>query len=205
MDTIIRSARPADAPVLGRLWVTVFDNKFRPILGADLARSQAVAADFQRMSEGFLLCHTLVAEVEGRVAGFLLYRRGDQSPPPHELRATWPVLRRHLGLFRAAWALFCLSLIDLERLARPGQLYVEMLGVDSDHRGQGIGRRLMERAIAPAKDGDQRQVALDVVGENRAARRLYQRLGFRVHRTHHNWLFGRLFGFDTWHRMVLDL
>lgn len=63
----------------------------------------------------------------------------------------------------------------------PGRdlLYVSVLAVAPQHRKQGIGSVLLERLIAAA-EWMGRGVALDVGLENDPARRLYERLGFRV-------------------------
>ncbi len=52
--------------------------------------------------------------------------------------------------------------------------------VTAEARGQGIGRRLVEVALAHARERGHRQVVLDVRAGNDAAVRLYQRCGFRV-------------------------
>jgi ribosomal protein S18 acetylase RimI-like enzyme len=70
----------------------------------------------------------------------------------------------------------------LDRLTpNPGRevMYVSVLAVGPEHRGQGIGAVLLERVVAAA-DWMGRGVALDLGLENGAARRLYERLGFRV-------------------------
>jgi ribosomal protein S18 acetylase RimI-like enzyme len=63
----------------------------------------------------------------------------------------------------------------------PGRdvLYISLLAVAPEHRKQGIGSVLLERLIAAA-EWMGRGVALDVGVENDPARRLYERLGFRV-------------------------
>jgi ribosomal protein S18 acetylase RimI-like enzyme len=66
-------------------------------------------------------------------------------------------------------------------MPNPGRdvIYLSVLAVAPQHRKQGIGSVLLERLIAAA-DWMGRRVALDVGVENDAARRLYERLGFRV-------------------------
>lgn len=53
------------------------------------------------------------------------------------------------------------------------------LGVSSDHRGRGIGSRLLRTLLAQARTEGVRRVSLSVERENRA-RELYLREGFRV-------------------------
>ena len=51
-------------------------------------------------------------------------------------------------------------------------------------RGQGLGRRLMEAAIAQAKEHGYLQVELEVVSGNLPARKLYESMGFRKQGVH---------------------
>jgi GNAT superfamily N-acetyltransferase len=60
---------------------------------------------------------------------------------------------------------------DVERLAIPARLFV-----DPDHRGSGAGRLLMEAAVGFAQTGGL-AIAFDVMLKDRAAIRLYERLG----------------------------
>lgn len=60
---------------------------------------------------------------------------------------------------------------DIDRLAVPARLFV-----DPDHRGSGAGRLLMETARDFARSRGL-AIALDVVLKDRAAIRLYERLG----------------------------
>lgn len=53
------------------------------------------------------------------------------------------------------------------------------LGVASPYRGRGLGRSLVERALAELAAQGVTSVFLEVRDSNQAARRLYERLGFR--------------------------
>lgn len=53
------------------------------------------------------------------------------------------------------------------------------LFVGPNHRRRGIGRAIVEEASRLLRDAGHRQVALGVGPDNHAARRLYERLGFR--------------------------
>jgi mycothiol synthase len=55
-----------------------------------------------------------------------------------------------------------------------------MLGVDPHHRGKGIGRRLMMAGLARLRSKGIRTAELTVDSENKAARALYESLGFEV-------------------------
>ena len=52
--------------------------------------------------------------------------------------------------------------------------------VHPEYQGQGIGRALMEKAIARAREHDANWVGLEVRADNAVAHTLYEHLGFRV-------------------------
>ncbi|MFI6446518.1 GNAT family N-acetyltransferase [Kitasatospora sp. NPDC050543] len=56
---------------------------------------------------------------------------------------------------------------------------IQGLAVDSDVRGRGVGRALVEAACDAARGEGARRITLRVLGHNAPARRLYARCGFR--------------------------
>ena len=73
------------------------------------------------------------------------------------------------------------------RCARPARcpshahvLMVAGLGVDPEAQGRGVGRALVEAAVAEARARGARKLTLRVLGGNVTARRLYERCGFVV-------------------------
>ena len=54
------------------------------------------------------------------------------------------------------------------------------LGVLADHRGRGIGERLLERVVEEARDSGSAVVWLVTTNDNLDALALYQRHGFRL-------------------------
>lgn len=58
-------------------------------------------------------------------------------------------------------------------------LYIDSVAVDSSFGGRGIGTKLIQQAIDHARETGIPQVTLNVVQTNPAARRLYERLGFK--------------------------
>jgi ribosomal protein S18 acetylase RimI-like enzyme len=62
--------------------------------------------------------------------------------------------------------------------------FVDELYVDPAHRGQGIGRRLLEAAEASAKAAGVVAFHLEVDHANPDARRLYESLGYAAHPRH---------------------
>jgi ribosomal protein S18 acetylase RimI-like enzyme len=59
-------------------------------------------------------------------------------------------------------------------------LYIEALAVQSGERGKGVGTLLLQDAFAWAAADNRKRVALHVLHSNNGARRLYERMGFRL-------------------------
>ena len=74
--------------------------------------------------------------------------------------------------------LFNLWLLN-ESVARQ-EFLIESIAVSPAARGLGVGTRLMLAAEARARDEDYQRLALDVIGINDGAIRLYERLGYRI-------------------------
>lgn len=64
-------------------------------------------------------------------------------------------------------------------------LLVSGIGVDPAHTRRGIGRALVEAAIAEARTRGMRRLTLHVLGPNAAARALYESCGFVVEGVQH--------------------
>jgi ribosomal protein S18 acetylase RimI-like enzyme len=60
---------------------------------------------------------------------------------------------------------------------------VQNVGITPEHRGQGLGTRLVYQSLLGFQSAGLGRVYLEVTAENRGAVRLYQRLGFRKVRT----------------------
>jgi ribosomal-protein-alanine N-acetyltransferase len=58
--------------------------------------------------------------------------------------------------------------------------HLDLLGVRPELRGQGLGRRLLEWLEKPALVAGIRSIRLEVRESNTAARRFYERLGYRT-------------------------
>jgi ribosomal protein S18 acetylase RimI-like enzyme len=69
-------------------------------------------------------------------------------------------------------------LIELDNLA-PDSWYINIVAVESDHRGRGLGRRLMHLAEDLARAEGLARMSLVVADANTDARRLYGHLGYR--------------------------
>ena len=67
---------------------------------------------------------------------------------------------------------------ELENLA-PGSWYVNVLATMPEHRGKGLGGRLLAFAEKQARERGRRGLSIIVEDANTGARRLYERYGFR--------------------------
>jgi len=66
----LRPAAPTDINALARLWVVTFPDKFGPTLGD---KAERIICDWLRLSERHLET-TTVAEINGVVAGYIIWR-----------------------------------------------------------------------------------------------------------------------------------
>jgi ribosomal protein S18 acetylase RimI-like enzyme len=88
---------------------------------------------------------------------------------------------------------------------KEGQLTVESLAVHPAMQNRGIGTQLLEATFEHARRQGLGTVRLEVVDVNRAARRLYERMGFVATKTHHSPYLRPLMGFSAWTEMEREL
>ena len=98
----------------------------------------------------------------------------------------WPLDRAQLEAIRADPELHAFTLwadaarvghIELRRLA-PGHARLARVGIDPAHRGRGLGRVLLARALQNARRAGIESFELGVYPDNAVARRLYASFGF---------------------------
>jgi ribosomal protein S18 acetylase RimI-like enzyme len=92
--------------------------------------------------------------------------------------ATWLIGYRPIGRREA---IYCGTVQGLRD--RHGIGSVQNLGVTPEHRGRGLGTRLLAAALAGFHRHRLARASLEVTAQNEGALRLYQRLGFRKTRT----------------------
>lgn len=142
-------------------------------------------------------CWTAI--VDGRLAGILT--RQSAGEEFYRLSA-----RRMLATF---WPLKTLrvlvNLFLLNESPPPDAFYVESIAVDAEIRGLGIGGKLMAEAETRARELGLPLLALDVIGDNHGAIRLYERLGYQIVKTTRGFLVKYLTGSNEVHRMEKPL
>jgi ribosomal protein S18 acetylase RimI-like enzyme len=125
----------------------------------DVGRRRALRED-----GGFSYRNATVAQTENKIAALLLgYRLAD----PYEIGDIGglpPMVR---------------PLLELEAEA-PGSWYVNALAVFPEFRGGGIGTMLLARAEEFARDTGAPRLSIIVADQNKGAKRLYQRTGYRT-------------------------
>jgi ribosomal protein S18 acetylase RimI-like enzyme len=67
---------------------------------------------------------------------------------------------------------------DYKSLRGPAGLLHDLL-VDPDHRGRGVGRRLLDETLSTLQARGARQIVLSTADRNESAQRLFTRVGFR--------------------------
>ncbi|MGD9695807.1 MAG: N-acetyltransferase family protein [Thermoleophilia bacterium] len=180
---VVRPAREADAPGVAAVIAQALADKYRPALGRSAARGLAglVRRDIAEVPSA----RYWVAEIDGRVAGGVHLSLADGATAGF-LRA----LARDVGWPRAIRAILVFSLLGHGRLQRD-EGYIDELGVAEWARRRGVARALLAACEGAARDEGKRRVTLWVTINNRAARSLYEGLGFREARRRRWWI-GRL-------------
>jgi ribosomal protein S18 acetylase RimI-like enzyme/uncharacterized OsmC-like protein len=166
----IRPARPEDCGDIARLFLISSDGLAEYIWsqagpeGASLLETGR--RRYAREGVAFSYQNCLVAEEDGRVIAMLHSfvmppkdKAGD-DPANDDGEPVDPVLRPYA------------------ELEDPGSLYISGVAVTPDHRGRGLGRRLMEEGRARAEALGLPRISLICFEANETAMQLYRRLGY---------------------------
>ncbi len=101
------------------------------------------------------------------------------------------------GLFGAVWRYLAYGIFRLfHGRAKEGTIHIDPIVVSDEARGMGIGTKLLEAVFDMAKRMKKKKVVLEVVDTNPMAKKLYERVGFRVVRIEDVAFFTRRAGFD---------
>lgn len=121
----------------------------------------------------YSFCNTLIAEVDGEVAGIMIAVDGTNYRIQRE--RMYPQLKSIFDIaFGMGWE-------DMEDEAQAGEFYVDSIAVFPPYRHRGIGTALLLHAKQRAKELDIPVVTLAVEPMN-SAKTLYQELGFKYNR-----------------------
>lgn len=111
--------------------------------------------------------------------------------------------------FKALWKLRLLRFLVLRRIFRhktkKGVLHLEMFAVNPHTRGQGIGSQMMNALVDYGRSQGFHTLNLGVVNTNPRAKKLYERLGYKVVKSgKSNWI-ARRAGFTAYDVMEYEL
>jgi ribosomal protein S18 acetylase RimI-like enzyme len=178
----------------GQIYYEAFRRKLQPLVGKPIETLRVLTA-------GLNLKMALGALVDGKLLGVagLHSREGIFS------RVILHDGIHHLGLWRGLYAWGVLNLFGAGANCPHDHLRIAALAVDAAARGQGLGSRLLEAVFDKARQEGFRAVRLEVVDTNHDARRLYERTGFAVVKTHSYPIKSDWMGFSSDHVMVKAL
>jgi ribosomal protein S18 acetylase RimI-like enzyme len=163
----------ADQGLLAQLGIGPVE-RFMRLAADDRDSFGAVAVEDDRLI-GYILCTT---------ASIRLQRRALRSAPALWLRLPLLALKRprllRLGLGRLRALLRRSPTVDASE-EPPLRLFD--ITVAPSARGRGVGRALLDDALAEARRRRHQAVGLTVLRDNVPAIRLYESVGFAVHRT----------------------
>lgn len=188
MDVAARQVEDADVPRVADIFARGFPASIRHYCGDRQPHPVAFIDLFYFLSrvERDLF---LVARGPGGPVGYVVAATGPGGlvraalTTPYVPRAVWRLLS---GGYRVSWRSVIRLLRDKIAMAvspaivayRGGEIL--SIAVAPDHRCRGVGRRLLEAALARLQGRGIRRVRLEVRPENTAALQLYGSLGFAV-------------------------
>jgi len=199
----IRPARPDDAPLAAQLLYLSMDAPANLLFGVRAGCSVAdmLAALFTCEGGRLSFRHASIAEADGKVAGLLIaypakfLTRLDLETGRHVLALS--------GLTSIVHLIRRLFPYRNVREAEGGEYYVSNLAVLPRLQRRGVGACLLACADEQARAAGLQKCSLMVTLDNDGARRLYERMGYRVVFTHRVSLPNGMT--DTFQRMVKHL
>ncbi|MGV6816411.1 MAG: GNAT family N-acetyltransferase [Thiotrichales bacterium] len=167
--------------------VTLYDDAFASKLGLAVKNTEHRRSLFRA---GFALEFGIAAIAGDQLVGIAGFQTAEGSLTGG---ISYADLVKHLGWFKGSRA--ALLFLLYERRPEPGELLMDGIAVHSDVRGQGVGSSLLAEIRRYARRYDYERIRLDVVDTNPRAKKLYERIGFRVTKTEQFPWLGRFLGF----------
>jgi ribosomal protein S18 acetylase RimI-like enzyme len=193
MPHVYRGIPDQAEPQVAALYWEAFGRKLGPALGP---AEQAVEFLAARLNPDRVVTALDGAGQVVGVAGYQLAGRGLSGATARDVCSAY-------GPLRALPRLAVLGLLG--RKAAAGELVMDGICVAAEHRGSGIGSRLLGEIAAVAEENGCTRIRLDVIDGNPRARALYERRGFTAVRTERTPFLRKLLGFGavtTMHRAV---
>ncbi|CAH0416305.1 GNAT family N-acetyltransferase [Periweissella fabaria] len=162
---IIREARITDQDAISQLILTIINQMELPELQM-MTDSEKIKLITSAYDLAKLLPYTsfVVAEIDNKVTGVSYSYAYDVEMQTHtDILAGTKGIDLHPN--QEAW---------------PNEWYLEMLSVDTNYRGHGIGKALMAASETIAKQQGFLNISLNVDNENPRAEKLYQLQGYQT-------------------------
>jgi ribosomal protein S18 acetylase RimI-like enzyme len=194
---VVRPAEPRDNAAIASLVVEGFLDKFRPIFGRRMDRSERIMEKWVQLEHSLGGVRSLVIEGPGPAeisasVGIRVAISDDDALT----RGLWRTLHRSLGFFRASWAV---TLLSYPRYAASSsEAYVERLVVSHEHRRQGMARVLLDGVESLARESGKETIGLHVSERNLPALRLYEGYGYEEKSRQRSLLTGYFLGIREW-------
>ena len=164
-ETRFRRARVEDCAKIAALYSIssdgVADYIWRKLAGPGEDPLKVGERRYAREDTVFSYKNCVVAEHNGEVIGMLVAFPTETEPDPGEPEGEDPVLAPY------------------GELERPGSYYVCGMALFPEHRGRGLGARMLGLAREEARRRGLAEMSLIVFEQNAGAKRLYERHGFR--------------------------
>lgn len=179
----VRAANRDDSEAVAAILVEAFPTLYRMAFGTASVEKNVEVMDALFQAGHLSLDQTRVCEGEAGIVGIAILHTG-YSIGRGSAREYGRLLRRHLSPMaagRAWWGGLSANVSLNQRIPHaPDLAYIEALAVKQTERGRGVGALLIEDAFAWAQRHQRPRVALHVLHSNAPARRLYERMGFRL-------------------------
>jgi ribosomal protein S18 acetylase RimI-like enzyme len=123
--------------------------------------------------------HVYVEEdPNGKMMGILVAFRGDEVKYLEETKVFWNTM----GIFDFLKLSLIKPVYDMITASSIGNndFYIGNIAVANGLRGKGIGTQILKDSFKLASDKKCKRVLLDVIFENKNAKKLYERIGFNV-------------------------
>jgi ribosomal protein S18 acetylase RimI-like enzyme len=139
------------------------------------SKSQAIRI----LTASFVPGQILLAKVQGTLVGVL----GIDDDRGRFIRFAYSDLTGEFGFIGGIARFLWLKFIGWIEKQAPGTLRIAAIAVAEEARGSGVGTRLLEAAEEFAHAQGYKALVLEVVDTNPRARKLYERMGFKIIKT----------------------
>lgn len=185
----IRNPTNQEVNVIVDILTDIFSDKFSHIFQNDLENGKLVICKFYKDSSYEELSNYFVAVEHDRVLGVihLTYYGAKENSSLSSIIYTL----QKLGIFRGIKATVAFALLDFKDFNK-SSCFVDFVGILPVFQGRGIGKLLLKKAEEFARYKKFHILSLNVIGKNKGAIKLYQKLGFKKIKYNKSVL-GRLF------------